>query len=236
MIESITMTYIIVGNNEENIKGEIRKLLNTLWGKDIPEDILATQNPDLHILESTNIKSIGIEDVKNLQKDMIFSPYEELTQVAIIFDAEKLTVQAQNSFLKTLEESSPTSTYIFTISNEKNLLPTVLSRALKIYTKNEKEIVSGGGGEEILQMNMVDAFNHIEKIAKDREKTLELIKDLELFFQKKLEKNIKNRDNIQGIYLQISNIIKARQRVEANGNRRLLLENLFLDLTRNLDS
>ncbi len=230
------MTYIIVGNNERNIKESILSLLESAWKREIEENIFDISNPDLHILEGTNLTSIGIDDVKNLQKDMIFSPFQELKQIAVIFDAEKLTVQAQNSFLKTLEESNENSIYIFTTSNERNLLPTVLSRSLKIYTKNIREKEDKDDVLDILNMDMVEAFSYIEDVAKDREKTFIFLKKLELSFQKKLEKNIKKRDNIERIDKQISYIIKSRQAVEANGNRRLLLENLFLDLTRNFDS
>jgi len=230
------MTYIIVGNNERNIKRRVITLISELWDKEVSNDILESKNPDIHIIESENLTSIGIEDVKRLQKDMIFSPYEESKQIAIIFNAEKLTTQAQNSFLKTLEESDSNTIYIFTTRNEKNLLPTVISRSIKIYTKSVKEQPNGKEALDFLRMDLVEAFSYIESIAKERDKTLAFLKKIELALQEKLEKNIKNRDNIELIHKQISHIIITRDRVEANGNRRLLLENLFLDLTREFGS
>ena len=69
-------------------------------GREINKDIFESRNPDIHILEGSNIKSIGIEDVKDFQKDMVFTPFKELVQIGVVFNSERLTAQAQNSFLK----------------------------------------------------------------------------------------------------------------------------------------
>ena len=91
-------------------------------------------HPDLFILEPTKIPPtakraiIRIEEVRELQKKLAYLPYEGNTKVAIINDAERMTPNAANSFLKTLEEP-PTKTLIILIaSNPHQLLPTVVSR------------------------------------------------------------------------------------------------------------
>lgn len=234
MLKCIIMTYLIVGNKEENIKEGIKILLNKLWQRDITEDVLNGKNPDIHILSSENVKSIGIEDVKNFQREMMFTPYKELVQTAIIFNAEKLTSQAQNSFLKTLEESSDTTAYILTTSNEKNLLPTVISRCFKIYTKEEKtEVVQG---DNILELDLLQAFERIEGISKNRDDTLLSLEYLESRLQIELESKIGQGTDVKSTSEDINRVINARKKVEANGNRRLILESLYLDLTRQIAS
>jgi len=230
MLKCITMTYLIVGNKEENIKEGIKILLNKLWQRDIVEDFLNGKNPDIHILSSENIKSIGIEDVKNLQREMMFTPYKEQLQVAIIFNSEKLTPQAQNSFLKTLEESSDTTAYILTTSREGNLLPTVISRCFKIYTKEEKTEIPQS--DNILELDLLRAFERIEGISKDRDDTLLLLEYLESRFQTELESKIGEGIDVKNTSENIKRVINARKKVEANGNRRLILESLYLGLTR----
>ena len=91
-------------------------------------------HPDLFILEPTKSSPsarkaiIRIEEVRELQKKLAYLPYEGNTKVAIINNAERMTPQAANSFLKTLEEP-PTKTLIILIaSNPHQLLPTVVSR------------------------------------------------------------------------------------------------------------
>jgi DNA polymerase III gamma/tau subunit len=130
------MTYLIIGNNSESIKEEITRLISRLWNKKINKEVLEIRSADIHTITKENINSIGIEDIKRLKKEMIFTPYSESVQVALIFNADKLTEEAQNSFLKTLEESNNNTAYILTTSNEKNLLPTIISRSLKVYTKD----------------------------------------------------------------------------------------------------
>jgi hypothetical protein len=225
------MTYLIIGNKEENIKREIQKLLNKLWEREIKEDILNRSNPDIHILLGSNLDSMGIEDVKELQKEMVFSPYKELIQVALIFNAEKLTIQAQNSFLKTLEDTNDNTAYILVTNNEKHLLPTILSRTLKIYTQEQREKLKDLNITKILEMDLVNAFENIEKISKEKENTQNFLKQLELYFQNQLEEKLQKEQDFKKIYNHIQKIIRTRQRVQANGNRRLLLENLFLHLT-----
>jgi len=91
-------------------------------------------HPDLFILEpkkhSPTAKEavLKIDDIRELQKKLIYLPYEGSTKVVIIDNAEHMNHQAANSFLKTLEEP-PTKTLIILIaSNPYQLLPTILSR------------------------------------------------------------------------------------------------------------
>ena len=86
---------------------------------------------------------------------------------------------------------------------------------------------------EILQMDMVEAFGKIENISKNKTDTLNFLKLLELHFQDTIEKEIVKGENNKQIFTYIEKILLTQKRVEANGNRRLLLENLFLQLTKN---
>jgi len=84
--------------------------------------------PDLFILEPKKSSPTEIDEIRELQKKLLYLPYEGNTKVAIINNAECMNSQAANSFLKTLEEP-PTKTLIILIaSNPHQLLPTVVSR------------------------------------------------------------------------------------------------------------
>lgn len=224
------MTYLILGNNQENIKEEVKKLISLLWEKDFDIDN-SINNPDIHILKSQNIKSVGIQDVKDLQKEMIFSPYKEKVQIALIPQAEKLTVEAQNSLLKVLEEGGESTAYILTTNSEKSILPTVISRSMKIYCKEGTEKGVEYSYHKVLEKNMLEAFDEIEKISKDKEKVEEFLRALELYYQDILKQDIKKHNDTRSVSESIKEILKTRQRIAANGNKRLLLENLFLVLT-----
>ncbi len=91
-------------------------------------------HPDCFILEpsksSSNAKeeTIRIDDIRNLQKKLNYLPYEGEFKVAIVDDAEKMNLQAANSFLKTLEEPPRSTLIILVSSNHYQLLPTIVSR------------------------------------------------------------------------------------------------------------
>lgn len=227
------MTYLIVGNKKENIQNILKTLLEKLWGRDVrEEEIFNRNNPDIHILDGSNVNSIGIEDIKEMQKEMMFSPYKEKVQIAYILGADKLTAQAQNSILKTLEESSSSTSYILITDNEKTLLSTVLSRCLKLYTNvNELERVENRY-IEILDMDTINAFIKIESISKEKTDTESFLKELEQYFQSILERHLVEKRGIIEIEKNIKEVMTAQKRVKANGNRRLILENLLLHLVK----
>ncbi len=225
------MAYLILGNNQEKIKEVVKKLIERLWERNISENPFEIENPDLHILTSKNIKSIGIQDVKDLQKEMIFTPYIEKIQIALIPFSEKLTHEAQNSFLKVLEESSKTSEYILCTNNENNLLPTVISRCQKIYSQQEKEKTVKSNQPDLFSKDLITAFNEIESISKDNKKIDQLLTDLEQKYQNLLKEKIDKGEKIDRVSRDIKEVIKTRERIQANGNKRLQLERLYIVLT-----
>jgi hypothetical protein len=231
MLESTTMTYLIVGNTPQNIEDEVRKLISKLWQRDIDMDIFTIQNPDYHLLDGRDKNSIGIEQMKELQQDMVYTPFKELVQIALIFDSGKLTTQAQNSILKTLEESSDTTVYILTASSEKALLPTISSRSRKIYIKETiGQSTTFDDIHEFLSLTLVDKFLKLETISKSKGECLDFLERVEGYFQDLLESNINEGVDVTMLMEYLSLVLKTSKRIKANGNRKLMLENLFLQL------
>lgn len=233
MLQSTTMTYLIVGNDKKNIENILNPLLSKLWSRDVKDlELFDSSNPDIHIVDGTEVNSIGIEDIKELQKEMMYSPFKERVQIAYILDANKLTVQAQNSLLKTLEESSDSTVYILIAQIEKSLLPTVLSRCLKIYTHSKSVPKETFIKPDILSMDLIDAFAKIEVISKEKDSVQELLDNLEHYYQALLERNLIEKKGIIEVSLNIKQVLIAQKRIKANGNKRLVLENLFLHLEK----
>jgi DNA polymerase III subunit delta' len=87
-------------------------------------------HPDLRVIESET--SIGIEDLRSLQKDIYQAPYEQKRRVIIIDGAEKMTRDAANSLLKTLEEPPIFNVFILVTSNERDIPLTIKSRCVRI--------------------------------------------------------------------------------------------------------
>lgn len=94
-------------------------------------------HPDFFLLEGE--QSIGIDKIRELEKKLTLKPYLGTVKIALVLEAEKLTLPAQNAFLKTLEETPPSSLIILTVPEINSLLPTVVSRCQIIKIKPEKE-------------------------------------------------------------------------------------------------
>lgn len=227
------MTYILVRKVEDESKLILRKFLS---------DILKTQevfslekiltHPDIHNLEITEKLSIGIEDVKNFQKELIFKPFQESSQLGIIHDSQKMTNEAQNSLLKALEESDEKTIYILTVDNEKNLLPTIRSRARVIYTQTGKAAEEENNLENFFDLDLISQFNLIEEASESRETSFELLNNIETYLKTRFEISIKN-GNIDGSkkFLEDLKVIqKSREKITSNCNRRLTLEAMIIQL------
>jgi hypothetical protein len=227
----LEMTYLIVTRKISIDDDSTNELISKLWGRDIDTTVLRN-NPDFHIINPQDINSIGIEQIKELQAEMRYKPFQERVQIAVILDARKLTVQAQNAFLKTLEDSPDTTVYILLTENEKNLLPTIVSRSKKLYSKAKAE---GKVEKENIEMcfesdDLVYCFSVFEKLAKDKQKTLEYLDRYLDSLHNQLKNGIKKNTDIEDITERISLVNITKGRIRANGNRRLLLENLYLQI------
>jgi DNA polymerase III delta prime subunit len=78
-------------------------------------------------------KSITIEQIHQLRSFLHLKPSKTNVQFIIVTEAQKMTIPAQNAFLKALEEA-PASTFIILIATTKEqLLPTITSRCMSIY-------------------------------------------------------------------------------------------------------
>ncbi len=99
------------------------------------------QHPDLTLIAPEK-KEIQISQIRDLQKNLSFKSQISSFKFAIIDRAETLNSQAQNCFLKTLEEPKGDSLLILVTSQPKNLFRTIYSRCqiLKFYPLSFKEI------------------------------------------------------------------------------------------------
>lgn len=75
--------------------------------------------------------SIKIDQIRDMIGDMSIKPYGDY-KIFIIDDADKMTIQAQNALLKTLEEPSAYGIIILVTRNDQALLDTIRSRCLEI--------------------------------------------------------------------------------------------------------
>lgn len=77
-------------------------------------------------------QSISIEDTRAFLSKLVQSPSLSARKVAIIDEAELMTVPAANAFLKHLEEPTPTTTLLLIAHDKQRLLSTIISRCQTI--------------------------------------------------------------------------------------------------------
>ena len=80
----------------------------------------------------TTRHSIGIDQIRELQHKLNLKPFEGAFRVTIFEDSERMTEEASNALLKTLEEPPSQSLLILLASQETQLLPTIRSRCIRI--------------------------------------------------------------------------------------------------------
>ena len=139
--DRISHAYIIQGE-----KGSGKGLLAELFAmaiqceKDYSEPCMECESctkairgnhPDIITVHHEKPDTIGVEEIrKQVVEDVSIRPFAYSHKVYIIHDASKMTVQAQNALLKTLEEPPEYTVLILTADNADALLPTVRSRCV----------------------------------------------------------------------------------------------------------
>ncbi|SET59869.1 DNA polymerase III subunit delta' [[Clostridium] polysaccharolyticum] len=80
--------------------------------------------------------SISVEDIRTqLNADIEIKPYSSKYKIYIVADADKMTEQAQNALLKTIEEPPAYGIIMLLATNKNKLLPTILSRCVTLDLK-----------------------------------------------------------------------------------------------------
>lgn len=87
--------------------------------------------PDFELLRPEG-QSIKIEQIRNLDRSLGFAPLTGRYRVSIVRQAEMMTDEAANAFLKTLEEPPPGNILVLTVIEPLDLLPTIVSRCRKV--------------------------------------------------------------------------------------------------------
>ena len=119
--------------------------------------------PDIITITHAKPNSIGVDEIRSMRADLQIKPYANAHKIYIIPDAEKLTVQAQNAFLLTLEEPPPYAVILLLCRDSRALLETVRSRAPAL----RLDVPADGGGEDIAAEARETADRFVE-LAADR--------------------------------------------------------------------
>ena len=144
-----------------------------------------SNHPDFVVINEDET-TIKIEQIRELTSKVIEQPIISGKKVYIINHADKMTVEAQNCLLKTLEEPPRFAVIILITSNLNLILPTIKSRCMKInflnisneelkkyaiekigysqVTDNLLKSFNGSIGKAVLQKENQEKFQQVENI------------------------------------------------------------------------
>lgn len=98
--------------------------------------IFAGISPDVITVSREDGKAgIGVDVIRELRTDVHIIPNELEHKIYIIDDADKMTTQAQNALLLTLEEPPAYAIFLLIAESSRNMLETIRSRAPSLRTQ-----------------------------------------------------------------------------------------------------
>jgi len=119
--DKLNSAYMFEGIDGIGKKKMAYKLAKILLEIEHPEN-----SPD-YIDVFPNGNSVKVDQIRKLQSDIIIKPHNKY-KIYILNNAEKMTVEAQNALLKTLEEPPQYAIIILVTNNKEALLDTIKSR------------------------------------------------------------------------------------------------------------
>ena len=124
--------YLITGPKESKREQFAARLLNLVSGQK-HRDLDTWQLTGIPIVTpGSKSRRISIDSMRGLQHAMHMRTAADGYKFGVVVDAERMTTEAQNAFLKTLEEPPPGALLLLLTGKPEELLPTTLSRVIQI--------------------------------------------------------------------------------------------------------
>ena len=119
-------------------KGVGKTTCARIYAREINKEFIQLENYDyaFNIFELDAASNRKIDDIRDLLEKVKIPPQLGKYKVYIIDEVHMLTKEAENAFLKTLEEPPPHIVFILATTEKNKILPTILSRC-QIYDFNK---------------------------------------------------------------------------------------------------
>lgn len=210
--EKISQAYLFIGQEKIGKKTFALKLVKLIN----KQPLLKKNAPDLILIEPQD-SVIQIAKIRELNRWLCLKPHSAFFKIVIIDQAHLLTQEAQNCFLKTLEEPRGRALLILITEMPELLVSTILSRVQKIkfspVKKNEiitylkKQGIKNKEAEEITELSFgkpglaIDFILDSEKLKNQKKIVGELISLLgsNLAFRFRYIKKLSESQNIKEI-------------------------------------
>ncbi len=197
--------------------------------------------PDLMVIGPEDGKEISIKRIREAQSFLSYKSYNGGFKAIIIDEAEKMNIDAQDCFLKDLEEPKGQTLIIMISSKPDMLLPTIASRCqvMKFFrskdlplnpekAKKEKEILDNL--MPVINSGLADKFKYTKAIDFEKQKLEDILQVLQKYFRQQLLEKINTKEagklvRVLELTEEINNKI-----IFTNANPKLALEILLMEL------
>jgi len=154
------------GSGKESLAARLIQLVNggaSSGGFDLFGEPVVVATPALDDLESgwvrvirPRMKSrrIGVDEIRDLEHTLHLAAPGGATKVGVIAEADRMNDQAANAFLKTLEEPPRNTLLLLLTASPQRLLPTVLSRCVRLPLLGGRPLLEQGGAELVEALNL----------------------------------------------------------------------------------
>lgn len=187
--------------------------------------------------------SVGIGDIRTFIRGISLAPHQGSHVAGVIIRGDKLTVEAQQALLKTLEEPPAHAYIIIGIPNKSVLLPTIISRCMCVYLQEKSLPVDPEQHRSrITQLQSIIASRPGQKIAaisslgKTKEDLTAWTDEAIMTLRNEILKNptAAADDKTRAYTRLLHTLIDTKKYQENNINLLMLLEHsfLFLDTTK----
>lgn len=206
--------YLITGSTHEE---RTKRARETIADNGI-NDVLYIPSADKHT----------ISVVRDLTKTLSIASFSGQGRGVLLEDVDKLTTEAANAFLKTLEE--PTSDVVFALTspNKDLVLETISSRALNIDLGSKKQLdYAAVNIQDFAKASLSEKFTILDKIA-DRKESISLCQQHLIWAHKLLLLSSSDGEKSRKLTDLLLILDQSVQDLEANVNTKLVLGHLFL--------
>ena len=166
--------------------------------------------------------SVTIDQIRNIISNTGYN--NSIKQLVAIYDFDSCRPEAQNAFLKTLEEKSASIMFILVVSEETSLLATIRSRCRIV---KESGVSRKDEEKNRFSINELgDLLVRFSGYEKKRDEVINIIDNLLLFYRKKLLM----QENVVDL---IRIILQSRKDIKYyNANPQLVLDCILLKVNK----
>lgn len=171
-LDSVFHAYLLFSNSSRELIKQAKKFAGLIAFND--ESIDA--HPDIKIVESDNLRTLGVEDIRTVITQDNLSPIEGRYKVVIFPPLKSLTEEASNALLKTIEEPSKTSVFLILSTgnfwshsrddSNNMILSTIKSRCRTIFVDTDKDIKFNYSNDDFIDFLDFEIFDEKQSFKK----------------------------------------------------------------------